>query len=101
MTKGLRDPFKDVVASTALGSEGFVAWATEKWVGKRASDREIPSLRKLSLWPELGLIQQKCERVFAKGSGESRRMGMYLSHRLSGVSLTEIGKYFGSVGPRR
>ena len=68
-------------------------------MGKRASDREIPSLRKLSIWPDLGLIQQKCERAFGKGSGESRRMGMYLSHRLSGVPLAEIGKYFGGVGP--
>jgi len=44
MAKELRDPFKEVVASTVLGSERFVAWIREKWVGKGASDREIKRL---------------------------------------------------------
>jgi hypothetical protein len=99
MAKGLKDPFRKVVASTVLGSERFVGWVRKKWVGKEASDREIPALKKLSVWPHLSLIQQKCERAFGIGSGESRRIGMYLSHRLSGVPLAEIGKYFGGVGP--
>jgi hypothetical protein len=95
----VRDPLEQVVSSAILGSEEFVNWVRENWVEKRAYDRDIPSLRQLSKWPELSSIEREAESVFGKGADESRRVALYLSHRLSGQLLGEIGRHFGGIGP--
>jgi len=97
--RAIKDPLEQVVSSTILGSEEFVDWVRERWVGKRAYHRDIPSLRKLSRWPGLLSIQREAERLFGKRAEESRRVALYLSHRLSGQSLGEIGSHFGGIGP--
>jgi hypothetical protein len=94
-----KNPLEQVVSSAILGSEEFVDWVREKWVGKRAYHRDIPSLRQLSKWPELSSIEGEAESAFGKGADESRRVALYLSHRLSGRSLGEIGRHFGGIGP--
>ena len=93
----LPDPLKNVVASTLLGSEKFVDWVKSGWLKKAMPHRDIPALRKLSFWPELSSIVKESERVFGRGTIESRRMALYLSHQLSGLSLGEIGKHFGGI----
>ena len=44
-------------------------------------------------------IEREAESLFAKNGEESRRVALYLSHRLSGAPLGEIGKHFGGIGP--
>jgi hypothetical protein len=44
-------------------------------------------------------IEREAASVFGKGADESRRVALYLSHRLSGRSLGEIGRHFGGIGP--
>jgi len=95
----IRDPLEQVVGSAILGSEEFVDWVREKWVEKGAYHRDIPSLRQLSRWPELLSIQRETKNLFGKRADESRRVALYLSHRLSGQSLGEIGRHFGGIGP--
>ena len=97
--RAVRDPLEQVVSSAILGSEEFVDWVKEKWVEKRAYHRDIPSLRQLSKWPGLLSIQRGAERLFGKRGDESRRVALYLCHRLSGQSLGEIGSHFGGIGP--
>jgi hypothetical protein len=97
--RAVRDPLEQVVSSTILGSEEFVDWVREKWIEKRVYHRDIPSLRQLSKWPGLSSIQREGERLFGKRAEESRRVALYLSHRLSGQSLGEIGSHFGGIGP--
>ncbi len=97
--RAMKSPLEQVVGSAILGSEEFVEWVREKWVGKRAYHRDIPSLRQLSKWPELSLIEREAESVFGKGADESRRVALYISHCLSGRSLGEIGRHFGGIGP--
>ncbi len=97
--KAVRDPLGQVVSSTILGSKEFVEWVRENWVEKRAYHRDIPSLRQLSKWPDLSSIQKEAESFFGKRADESRRVALYLSHRLSGRSLGEIGRHFGEIGP--
>ncbi len=97
--KEVKDPLEQVVSSAILGSEEFVDWVRENWVEKRASHRDIPSLRQLSKWPDLLSIQKEAEHLLGKKTDESRRVALYLSHRLSGRSLGEIGSHFGGVGP--
>lgn len=98
MKRGLRDPLENVVASTVLGSERFMDWVRKRWVGKVTPHRDIPALRKFVSGPDLSSILREAEGVFGRGTSESRRVALYLSHRLSGLSLGEIGKFFG-MGP--
>jgi hypothetical protein len=97
--RAIKDPLEQVVSSTILGSEEFVDWVREKWVEKRAYHRDIPSLRQLSRWPGLVSIQREARSLFGKRADESRRVALYLSHRLSGQLLGEIGRHFGGIGP--
>ncbi len=97
--RALKDPLEQVVSSAILGSEEFIEWVRENWVKKRAYHRDVPSLRQLSRWPELSSIEREAESLLGKEADESRRVALYLSHRLSGGLLSEIGKYFGGIGP--
>jgi putative transposase len=99
MGKSFKDPLNKVVASTLLGSERFIEEVRQRFIKKASSDRDLPALRKLSSWPDLFSILKESERVFGKGTIASRRVALYLSHRLSGLSLEEIGQYFGGIGP--
>ena len=99
MTKSLKDPLRKVLASTLLGTERFIEEVKERFIKKATSHRDLPAVRKLSSWPDLSSIVRESERVFGKGTKESRWVALYLSHRLSGLSLGEIGEYFGRIGP--
>jgi hypothetical protein len=97
--RAVRDPLEQVVSSAILGSEEFVDRVRENWVKKRTYHRDTPSLRQISRGPGLSSIQREAERLFGKRAEESRRVALYLSHRLSGQSLGEIGSHFGGIGP--
>ena len=99
MVRSLEDPLRKVVASTLLGTERFIEGVRERIIKKARFHRDLPALRKLSIWPDLSSIVRESERVFGKGTMASRRVALYLSHRLSGLSLGEIGDHFGGIGP--
>jgi hypothetical protein len=90
------DPLKKAISSTVIGSEEFTEWVREKWV-KRGDDREVPGLRAIGRKPDLSFIKGACEKVFRGDRLESRRMALYLSHRISGLSLKEVGEYFDGI----
>jgi hypothetical protein len=96
MIEKLQDPLKKAVASTVIGSEKFTEWVREKWIKQRV-DREVPALKAIGKKPEISFIKRACGRVFRQDSLESRRMALYLSHRTSGLSLKEVGEYFGRI----
>ena len=97
--KEIGNPLDQVVGSTVLGSEGFVEWVRGRWAGKRGTSRDVPALRRLARWPDLSMILRETEKVFGRGTAESRRVALYLSHRISGLSLREIGRFFGRISP--
>jgi hypothetical protein len=96
MTEKQDDPLKKAVASTVIGSEEFTEWVREKWIRQRV-DREVPALRAIGKKPDLSSIKGACEKVFKRDRLETRRMALYLSHRISGLSLKEVGEYFGGI----
>jgi hypothetical protein len=96
MTEKQEDPLKKAVASTVIGSEEFTEWVREKWIKLRV-DREVPALRAMGKKPDVSFIKGVCEKVFRKDSLESRRMALYLSHHISGLSLKEVGEYFDGI----
>jgi putative transposase len=96
MTEKQDDPLKKTLASTVIGSEEFAEWVREKWI-KREANREVPALRAMLKKPELSFIKATCEDLLGKDNLESRRMALYLSHRISGLSLKDIGEYFDGI----
>jgi hypothetical protein len=97
MEKGSNDPLGKVVASTFLGSEPFLDWVRKKWVRGAKPNRDIPALMRFKTGPNIPAIVREVERVFGR-EAQSRKVALYLSHRLSGLGLEEIGKFFG-IGP--
>jgi hypothetical protein len=95
----MEHPLEEVVGSIVLGSERFIEWVRARWIEKKEISRDIPALRRLARWPDLSTILKQTEKVFGSGTAGSRQVALYLSHRLSGVSLREIGKFFGEIGP--
>ena len=99
MVKSFEDPLRRVVACTLLGTERFIEGVRERFIKKATAHRDLPALKRLSSWPDLSSIVRESERVFGRETVESRRVALYLSHRLSGLSLGQIGEYFGGIGP--
>jgi REP element-mobilizing transposase RayT len=95
----IKDPMRELVAGTVLGSEGFVEWVREKWIGKKEPDRDVPALKVLRVRPGVPGIREEVERILGKGTPESRSVAIYLAHRMSGLSLRQIGEQFGGIGP--
>jgi len=94
----MEHPLEKVIGSTVLGSEGFIEWVRTRWVRKQDISRDVPALRRLARWPDLSMILKETQKAFASRTAESRRVALYLSHRISGVSLREIGEFFGGIG---
>jgi len=99
MKEGLKNPLENAVASTVLGLERFVDWVRERWIETRAFHRDVPALRGLASRPELSFILEQVERVFGKDSSITRKSALYLSHKVSGLPLAEIGRFFGKISP--
>ena len=55
-------PLENVFASTFLGSEKFVEWAKEKWIGfKNADERNIPALKQIKGRPSIEDIENSLD----------------------------------------
>jgi hypothetical protein len=103
---------KDIVGQSILGSDKFIKWVKEKFLGKEA--REIPSVKRiLGYRAEEEIIKAICEETgrgfdeIIKESGATRTMAMELLYRMGGLKGAEIGKMMGvdystvSIGRRR
>lgn len=88
-------PLRSAVAETILGSESFVRSIKERHLKETPADRELPSLRRLSVSPSLQAIQRAVENRFVNDRWEARRICLHICHRYSGCKLAEIGAEFG------
>ncbi|MDZ4185471.1 MAG: transposase [Desulfuromonadales bacterium] len=91
----LGSPLEKVVASTFLGTDGFVTWVQEEFLGKPPADRELPALRAIVGKPAVAAIRGVVEGRFEADRATARRVSLYLCHRYSGRKLREIGAEFG------
>jgi hypothetical protein len=64
MGKPIENPLEKAIASTLLGSEGFIEWVRGKWIKKIAPHRDIPSLNRFTYWSGLPFILKESENVF-------------------------------------
>jgi putative transposase len=94
--KKLDSPLKDVFASTFLGSEKFIEYSKEKWIGfKNADVRNIPALRVLQAVPSLEKIGNTVRKIVASESRIYKKLCLFVSQQYGGYSLKEIGSYYG------
>ncbi len=91
----LPNPLEQVVGSTLLGSEGFVAWAVEHFVKDRARERDVPAVRELVGRPTTEAIREAATKQWGNDPRRARQLSMYLCHRYGGQKLCEIAVVFG------
>lgn len=88
-------PLKHVVASTLLGSPGFIAEVSETHVGPIRPDRTVPALKQLSGRMSVEKIVEVVKETIGEEGGLWRKVSIYFCHRYGGTKLREIGEQFG------
>lgn len=97
--KELESPFKRVVASTYLGSKEFIQRISEEYLEKSGIDkRNVPALKEVFRGPTLGEIEESVLKAIGKDHVLFKKMCVYLCHKHSGLTLNELGGYFGMNG---
>jgi len=86
---------KTTVASTILGSEGFVREIAERHLGERKAERGVPAVKGLSARPSIDDIIHKVKTVLGERDELTRNMSIYCCQKYSGARLKEIGERFG------
>jgi chromosomal replication initiation ATPase DnaA len=85
---------QDVVASTFLGGKDFIEKIKSTYLGGIKKDRNLPSLNKILEKPEIEDIVSAVKSFFGSKPAFSRQAAIYVTHRYSGRTLGEIGRYF-------
>lgn len=87
-------PLQATVASTLLGSTGFIKEITERYLEKKEKDRNIPAVRALNTGPEIENILEVISNGLFADESIRKKVGIYLCHHYSGAKLRDIGSYF-------
>jgi REP element-mobilizing transposase RayT len=101
-----QSPLAWVVASTFLGSEGFVARMRARLEGL-LPDREVPAARELRARLDVPAIEEAVCRAFrvrpeairARGihGNDARAVAVYLCRKLAAASMVVVGRHFGGI----
>jgi putative transposase len=86
------NPLKKVIASTILGSPDFVREMSQRHLGEKKADRDMPAVRVLNR-PRVEEIIKAVEMV-VKDEALAKKVSLYFCHRYSGARLREIGEQF-------
>lgn len=96
----MSNPLRDVVASTFLTNPEFIDRVRKSAVESTSQDmRDVLALRELTERPSLEHIQEAVKSIIGTDDPLYRKLCICLGHQHAGVSLTEIGEYFGMRGP--
>lgn len=88
-------PLNATVASTILGSEGFVREISERHLGEKRAERSVPAVKELAARPSVDDIINKIKEVLGESDALTRSMSLYFCQKHSGAKLKEIGERFG------
>lgn len=92
-------PLRSVLASTILGTDGFIEKVKALYLGhRRLKRRDVPAVRQILSGPSLEEIDRTVEETIENDPRLSKKFRIYFSHRYSGLSLSEIGKHLGMEG---
>jgi REP element-mobilizing transposase RayT len=106
MTVPLPSPTSQAIASTVLGSAGFVAKIRALLAG-RAAPSDVPAARLLRAAPSLPDVEEVVCRTYGVPAdllrrrfvhdNEARRFALYLCREMSGGTAAAIGDHFGGI----
>lgn len=88
-------PFRNIVASSLLGSTTFVNEITVRHLEEVTDERNQPALKQLVKPPEVAEIRAVVEKRLVGNKAEARRLGLYCCRQYSRRSLAQIGKEYG------
>jgi hypothetical protein len=88
-------PLKSAIASTLLGTPGFVAEISERHVAGKWADRSVPAVKELSGRLSLDEILETVNKTLIGQEKLAKKVSIYLCHKYSGAKLKEIGLKFG------
>ncbi len=77
------------------GGADFIKEIKDKYLSGKEADRDLPALRELKKVLIEDIMKEAGEILKVKHT-LSRKAALYLSHRYSGRTLKEIGRYFGT-----
>lgn len=88
-------PLKAVVASTLLGSPGFVTAVAEQHVRDLTANRNVPAVKQLSEQRTVEEVIEAVKSAVGEEWGLWRKISIHLCHRYNGMKLKDIGEKFG------
>ena len=95
-TKEPENPLKNVIASTFLGGEEFINRIKIEHLGKKKIDRRnIQAAKTILRGPSPDAIEKPLIKEMGREHPLFKKSCVYLSYEHSGLSLGEIGRYFG------
>ncbi len=89
------NPLDEAVGAAILGSASFLRDVVEKCDMGRARGEQFSALAAANRRPTLDTILDEVEKEWPRDPKLARKISLYLSHRLSGAPLKEIGARFG------
>jgi len=95
LEKDCKNPLARLSHPVILGGDEFVEEIKTRYLRDKRPDRELPTLKDLSGRPSLSQIERAVDVGLQSEKKLSRQVKLHLCHRLSGMKLKEIGKYFG------
>jgi REP element-mobilizing transposase RayT len=95
LEKDCKNPLARLSHPVILGEDEFIEEIKRRYLRGKQPDRELPTLKDLSDRPSLSQIERAVDAVLPSEKKLSRQVKLHLCHRLSGMKLKEIGKYFG------
>ncbi|WP_305041538.1 REP-associated tyrosine transposase [Geoalkalibacter sp.] len=93
--KEYESPLQDAVAGSILGCQAFIDKVKHEHVHGRVPAKDVPALRQLKERPRVEDILNAVGEEVGVSEKEARRIGIYLSHSLSGLPLRQLGEIFG------
>jgi len=103
---GLDSPLRGAVASTLLGSAGFVE-RMRAWLEGKLPDREVPAARTLRAAATVEAVEAAVCHVFGVASerlwergrwhNDARLVALYLCRKHTGATISRLGERFGGV----
>ena len=88
-------PLREAIGGTLLGSATFVERMTRDHIAARNPEEGPPAHRPAAARPTVEQILAAVGRELGPDEKQIRRVGLHLSHELSGLPLRELGNLFG------
>lgn len=95
LDKEYDSPLKATIASTVLGSEGFVRAIAAQHLGGKRAERSVPAVKGLAVRPSMEAIIGTIRMELGEKDESTRNMSIYCCRKFSGARLKEIGERFG------